>query len=635
MTDHATDKMTNPPVHKAPSRRLLLRGESTIASLSMAMAAILVAALLGCGLWLVHHQRQTLEQARHSQLVAVADVMAGSAEALLSADELTAVRRMLMAAADEHRFSRARIVLPDNGVLADADASRITVDHLPAQWQDDDHATLDRPTTAISAGMLVIQRPLRINHDGRAQLELIADLAPGAAGDSPPRSHWETQAGVGAIGVAGLLALLLTYRHFRGRMQAIGVIREALLALKRGERAEAALAVADNLGDEAVAWNQLLSEQRELREQAAVQTVREALADDLSGDDLAQACDAVSHGLLLVDDHNRIRYANHAVSVFLQLRREQLNARPVRDVLHAAQLTDLADLIEQTATGRVRRKSTREIDRDATGAGVLRVSVHPIRGSHGATVMVVLEDVTQQRVAEQSSRQFVAQATHELRTPLTNIRLYLETLIEDETTNDPKTRANCLNVINQETHRLERLVGDMLSVAEIEAGSLQVSQDDVRIDKLLNAIETEYKAQAADKKITLAFKIPPKLPIVQGDRDKLAMALHNLVGNALKYTPEGGVVNVSVDAEDDKLTVDVTDSGLGIAPEDQPRIFDRFYRAQDKRISSINGSGLGLALAREVVRLHGGDITVESQIDQGSTFTLTVPAHEDAATATE
>ena len=109
------------------------------------------------------------------------------------------------------------------------------------------------------------------------------------------------------------------------------------------------------------------------------------------------------------------------------------------------------------------------------------------------------------------------------------------------------------------------------------------------------------------------------------------LALHNLIGNAIKYTPAGGKVNVEVDIEGEQLTVNVEDSGIGIDDEDAARVFEKFYRAKDKRVTKITGSGLGLALARQVIQLHGGDITVESRLDKGSTFTLSLPVETQAA----
>ncbi|MFG0284605.1 MAG: sensor histidine kinase, partial [Phycisphaerales bacterium JB039] len=138
-------------------------------------------------------------------------------------------------------------------------------------------------------------------------------------------------------------------------------------------------------------------------------------------------------------------------------------------------------------------------------------------------------------------------------------------------------------------------------------------------------------SQALDKRIELRFELPPKFPIMWGDRDKLLLALHNLVGNALKYTPDGGSVVVRADADDAQLRVEVADTGIGIAPNETERVFERFYRAEDERVGKIKGTGIGLSLARELARIHGGDITLESELNKGSVFTLTAPTSRRAA----
>ena len=209
--------------------------------------------------------------------------------------------------------------------------------------------------------------------------------------------------------------------------------------------------------------------------------------------------------------------------------------------------------------------------------------------------MITVEDITQQRVAEQARNSFVAQATHELRTPLTNMRLYLEAALDD-VEKDPVALAKSLNVLNIETRRLERMVGEMLSVAEIEAGSLKLKTDDVRLDAVFAELESDYQPQAVEKKIALKFDLPPKFPVIIGDRDRLMLAMHNIIANALKYTLAGGNVVVTVKIEGKKLTVSVVDSGIGIEEKEQSLIFDKFYRAKDPRVGKITGTGLGLAL---------------------------------------
>jgi signal transduction histidine kinase len=308
--------------------------------------------------------------------------------------------------------------------------------------------------------------------------------------------------------------------------------------------------------------------------------------------------------------------------VFLKAKREAMVGA---DVAEFVQNEEVVESIRATAAGRGCRRTTLEVERgDDGGSGVLRFTVRPVRRSDSAAAMIVIEDVTQQRVAEEARNSFVAQATHELRTPLTNIRLYLETAL-DAGESDPALRARCLTIINQEARRLERMVGDMLSIAEIEAGSLQLNKDDVRLDAVFEDLQADYEAQAKEGQIDLQFNLPPKLPVLQGDRDKIVLALHNLMGNALKYTPQGGRVTVTVETPPDRVVVEVADTGMGIGQEDQERIFEKFYRSKDRRVAEQKGSGLGLALAREVVRLHGGDITVQSELEQGSTFTLVLP----------
>jgi len=421
-----------------------------------------------------------------------------------------------------------------------------------------------------------------------------------------------------------MVVLLFVYRHMRSRVRALGAIREALLAIEGGETAASILQVSTDLGIEAKAWNEVIAAREKLRRQDVAERAKEVTGHHGEArSDLAAACDAMSHGLVLVGENNMVTYANGAAAVFLSTRKEDLLGSPIDRHLH---VENVLRAVRDVAGGAVRRRTVIDVERkdDAQGSGVLRFSVRPVRRDDSASAMVTIEDITQQKVAEEARHAFVAHTTHELRTPLTNIRLYVETAIEDGE-NDPQTRSKCLNIINGETRRLERIVGEMLSVAEIEAGSFKLRSEDVTISTVFEEIEHDYAAQASEKQIELKFNLPPKYPLVKGDRDKILLALHNLVGNALKYTPAGGKVSVNVNTTGKNLIVEVQDSGIGIAPADAEKIFERFYRAGDPRVGKITGTGLGLTIAREVVRLHGGDITVDSQINQGSTFTMTIP----------
>jgi signal transduction histidine kinase len=607
-----------------PSRpsRLLVRGESAIAKGGMILCAIFVVMMAGSCWWTYLVQQEAVAEARREQVRAVEALLWQSAEVMLAQDEISAVRRLVADATHTYNLERCRIVLPDNTVIAAGDTSQIKLTRLPPTWSD---APMAAGANGASPSLITLSHPLSVPGRGSARLDLAAPI------QYPLGTFIETQAGVAAIGVAALVSLLLVYRSMRTRLRAMGAIREALLALAGGERSLAALAIGPDLGPEAAAWNDLLLDKDQLAATVAVAGARQTVNDRrVNKGDLDAAFDAMSQGLVLINEKLHAKFVNGAAAVFLQARRDDMLGA---DVSTFIKYPDVMKAIQGVATGTVRRRMTFEVKHEGEGAGgaagVLRFSVRPVRREDSAAAMVIIEDVTQQRVADEARNSFVAQATHELRTPLTNIRLYVETAI-DEGEENPAVRAKALNVINQEVRRLEHIVGEMLSVSEIEAGSFKLNRADVRLDAMFEELQTDYDAQAREKQIRFKINLPPKLPAIQGDREKIAMAIHNLVGNALKYTPAQGQVTVNVAIDRTLLTVDVVDTGLGITEEDQKKIFEKFYRAKDPRIGKIPGTGLGLTLAREVIRLHGGDIAVHSELNKGSTFTLTLPVVVEA-----
>jgi PAS domain S-box-containing protein len=598
---------------------MLVRGESVIASAGITLSALLLTAMAASAGWFHASQRQAMRSARAAQVQTTGTLLAHSAEVLLSRNEVSAVRTLVAEAGRSGQFSECRIVLPDGSILASMEPSTISVRLLPDKWPEG--SASDSSATAGTEAQASIA--MNINGHGPAALEIVAPFA--RAG----WSVWQTQAGIGGIGAGALFVLLLIYRRMRWRLRALGAIREALLTSSGNTSNPEVLSISTDLGPEATAWNTIIADMQKLRRQSVTEKVKEVVGRRQEGhNDLEAACDALSQGLMLVDEANRIRYANGAAAAFLRSKHDDLIGA---DITKFIQVDSVLASIREVATGASRRRSVQDIERQDGGVtGVLRFSVRPVRRQDSASAMLTIDDITQQRVAEEARHSFVAQATHELRTPLTNIRLYVETAIEDGES-DPATRARCLNVINGETRRLERIVGEMLSVAEIEAGSFKLNSDDVRLDALFTEIQGDFQQQAIDKHIELIFNLPPKIPVVKGDRDKIVLALHNLVGNALKYTPEHGKVEVKVEFPKGRVVVEVKDTGIGISPDDQQKVFERFYRAQDPRVAKITGTGLGLTLAREVARLHGGDITLESEIDHGATFTLTLPASAEAA----
>ena len=601
-------------------RGLFPQGESLIATLGFGSMIILLSTLLAAAWLSVREERTLLERTRLEQVDAVIQLIGQSAETMLASGELSGLRRLVVHATREHRLSSCQIILPDGHVLVDAEPSKVNMAAIPALWPQ---GPLDLRAAPSTENEIAVTHSLLVPGRGPAMLFVRANI--GAKGEA----LLELVASLGSLGIAGLLALMLLYRRHRKQLTGLGLIREALLSFEGRPASLGALAVSGKLGREAAAWNELLAEIEKSRRSEATRALSDKLGQRRETKSaLEEACDSLSVGLAILDTHGNVREANGAATTLLGVKREELIGYPFAGFVTDASIrTALQSAIESGW-----RQSRRlELTRQEQGiASVLRLSIRPMRKDDAGAGVVIIEDITQSCAAEAARNAFVTQASHELRTPLTNMRLCLETAMDDEQA-DPADRAKCFNVLNQETRRLERMVSEMLSVAEIEAGAIKLRVDDVRLDSVFEELKADFESLAKDKRIELVFELPPKFPVIQADRNKLALALHNLVGNAIKYTPAGGRVTISLRVERDRITVEVVDSGIGIKDEEAELVFEKFYRAKDPRVAKISGSGLGLTLSRQVARLHGGDVTLQSQFNRGSTFTLVVPMVSKAA----
>ncbi|MBP8304779.1 MAG: PAS domain-containing protein [Phycisphaerae bacterium] len=594
-----------------------LRGNSWVTVLTCAVLVVLLASTIAMVYQNTRFAREVQEKAGIESARGLGGILASSAEALMAAGELSTLRGLIGQEAIRHRLESCRVVLPSGEVLADAEPSRITLLTLPQSWAGPDR---EFSQTYEGGRTVAFAFPLRVPGRGTATLEMVAPV-------HSPSSGIEPQASQMAIACLALATLLLVHRQARSRFQAIGAIQEALMAVREGQPDVRALELDPRLGPEAQVWNRLLGDRQGQQAQKALEQVSKSIHEKShSGSDLIAACEVLSGGVLLVGENRRIEYANGAAAALLQIPVPQLVHAPVENIPHPAVVEAIGAALERSRAGR-----TVDVEvQTPAGTAVLRFTLRPFQVEDRRQAVVTIEDITQSRVAEAARNSFLAQATHELRTPLTSIQLYAENAL-DQGEGVSKTIAESLNVINEEARRLEQIVAQVLSISEIEAGSLRLRRDDVHLDALFAQLQAEHSGPAQDKQIRLTFDLPPKLPVIKADRDKLAMAVHNLLGNALKYTPAGGTVTVQVTLEAGTLYVEVTDTGIGIAPEDQALIFEKFCRARDRRVAEITGSGLGLAIARDIIRMHGGDIQVRSKLDLGSTFTLTLPIAEEAA----
>jgi len=387
-----------------------------------------------------------------------------------------------------------------------------------------------------------------------------------------------------------------------------------------------------SIGAAALGWNRVIQQRFSGQTDSLQQRIRHSLAQGRHSR-LDAVLNSIPDGLATTDEAGRLTYTNLPMSVLLGLK-EVVSAGdgaaaggPVMNEL-LIKRWNLAESDAIFSSENRDRTVVTELTREENGQRrIARIARHPIcfvNGSKQEAHVWSMRDVTHQKLAEEMRDQFVDTATHELRTPLANIKAYAETLALTEMI-DVEQQKQFLNTINSEATRLARFVDDLLSVSSMELGSLSLNKQVTDLTRMLNEVVAKVRPQIEEKQQTFEIVFPEKLPEPALDKDKIAGLLVNLLGNAVKYTPEGGRVTFRVNVSDQQIEMTVEDTGVGIAEDELPKVFDKFFRSQDPRVQEQTGTGLGLALAQEVVRLHGGQITVESEINKGSTFSVLLP----------
>ena len=241
-------------------------------------------------------------------------------------------------------------------------------------------------------------------------------------------------------------------------------------------------------------------------------------------------------------------------------------------------------------------------------------------------VMVVIHDVTEQRRSEQARREFVANVSHELRTPLTNIKSYAETVIAAGDELPPELHNNFMGVIVSEADRMTRIVQDLLTLSKIDYGKMEMNVSRFPFAKAVRSVYEAVALNAESHGHTLTFHCEDNMPDVNGDRERIEQVIMNIVSNAIKYTPDGGKIDIVAGTSGKNVFVRISDNGIGIPEKDLPRLFERFYRVDKARSRESGGTGLGLSIAKEILNQHKGDIRIESVYGEGTDVTITLPA---------
>jgi two-component system phosphate regulon sensor histidine kinase PhoR len=356
-----------------------------------------------------------------------------------------------------------------------------------------------------------------------------------------------------------------------------------------------------------LALERLLARQRELDRQVSKDAaeVRAVLA-------------ALTDGLLVVDSSHHIVICNPAFeqlygqsriatgTALLDIIRDSDVIEPIRAALDQAR----ARIAEVTAPDRKTQ---------------LQLTAVPItQNGEASGVVAVFHDISRLKQADEIRRDFVANVSHELRTPLSIFHGNLETLLEPGDLDEDETR-HIYEVMKRHSDRLNLLVNDLLSLARLESKEANLQLAEIKLRDFLEDVTVDWAKRLTGKNLRLELEVPDNFPTVRADERRLEEVVHNLLDNAVKYSHQNGRVLIQAAASDQEVVLSVRDEGVGIAANDLPRIFERFYRADRARSRELGGTGLGLSIVKHIAQLHGGRVEAESVVGEGTTIRVILP----------
>jgi two-component system phosphate regulon sensor histidine kinase PhoR len=411
------------------------------------------------------------------------------------------------------------------------------------------------------------------------------------------------------LGIALLLVVAAAFLLQRLYLRPWRELEQLLTRIGRGEQPPTFLlggiARARRVG---LALEQLLARQRELDRQvskdaAEVRAVLTALTD----------------GLLVVDSSQHILICNPAFeqlygqsriatgTALLDIIRDSDVIEPIRAALDQAR----ARVAEVTAADRKKQ---------------LQLTAVPIMHQNGEAsgVVAVFHDISRLKQADEIRRDFVANVSHELRTPLSIFHGSLETLLEPGDLDEDETR-HIYEVMKRHSDRLNLLVNDLLSLARLESKEANLQLAEIKLRDFLEDVTGDWAKRLVGKNLRLELEVPDNFPTLRADERRLEEVVHNLLDNAVKYSHQNGRIVIQAGAPDQEIVLSVRDEGVGIAANDLPRIFERFYRADRARSRELGGTGLGLSIVKHIAQLHGGRVEAESVIGQGTTIRVILP----------
>jgi len=336
--------------------------------------------------------------------------------------------------------------------------------------------------------------------------------------------------------------------------------------------------------------------------------------------------EAIPESVLILDQSGNISFANRNLTTLMGVSHDDVvNRNPADWCVNQELFEFISRYSKQSSASRL--SETTRLNVGSLKPKNLMIKAYPIFSASDSSdingTLIVIRDITKESTSQRQQGEFVAHVAHELKTPLNTMMLYTEALIEDDQ-EDPNNRIEAANIMRDEVERLAGLIDNLLSITKIEMGEISIERQRLRLhDFLEDTFEVASRTEHASE-LKCELDLASNLTSIMADKDLLRIAINNLLTNAMKYSRPGGVVSLSSEETEQSVRIIVRDEGIGISAEEQELIFERFYRSDDAKARKSAGHGLGLSLARDIVQLHNGTLTVSSKPNEGSEFVIQI-----------
>jgi two-component system phosphate regulon sensor histidine kinase PhoR len=409
-----------------------------------------------------------------------------------------------------------------------------------------------------------------------------------------------------AMVIATILVILAAWLIARMTTQPIREVTKASRQIASGEFGhKISVGTKDESGQLAHAFNEMSTKLKEMLATISEDRTR-----------LTSILDNMADGVILTDAEGNIILTNKAAQSLLSIRDEGAQDRPLIEVVREHELSDLLSSCLATGQEKIAQFELGKLNR------FLRAMAIPIVNEKLDGVLLLLQDLTELRNLQTMRRDLVGNISHEFRTPLAGIKTMVETL-QDGAVDERETAKDFLSRIEAEVDRMTQLVGELTELSRIETGKVTLKLEPVNLNLLVKEVMAQLKPQAERQNLTLEMVLADDLPATRIDQERLRQVIVNLIHNAIKFNRPGGSIRTTTRYSEGSVLVEVTDTGTGIAKDDLPHIFERFYKADRSRAGQ--GTGMGLAIAKHIVEAHGGEIWVQSEEGKGSTFSFSLP----------